>query len=876
MAKITTDLLVSMYGRSHKYNDDNWDIIGGPLMGEKYLKFKRLADEICPDYFKVAENAEFPNGEKLLAQELFAAINGQINGFGNTGSWAWHTAELSKEMEDGKVEEFPSEAFNKGKLRSDIDAINLRDIYNSNYIVNLESYLSGVTDQSRTAQVYKNGSLSGQTWTKKDKGELDVLMGMIDTSDSGFTRALNSVEKYIDVVRRVPYKIAVKATNYEDFNDAISIVTSNGKEYTGDDIKTGLTFSIGEEYTVALKSSDTYMKNSYIIIDGKPVEKDAEGKYTFTVSSDKSINFVFNDKPSVVSNMTSDELQFSAPESIYDVQIPDFSSLALSRKSAMPLYAVSNTRTLPTDGNPQGGIYEIYINENGITCNQTWCIPGKEKASSELSYEDTEAIAINRSGDTFLGLERLQELVKPTGTKGGGDCNYDTIRQFDFSGGTRGHYPAATIETDGYNANEGIEGVDILSGNVFFVSNSVRPSEVTLFDANKLAVLNSQILEDPVKDTEIWETANGKSLEFEIADLAYIRGLNELWIMNSERGVIYRYSVNAGAASGDTYLTYINSISMPIGSGVTVSKADDILHYIVDDTVSDEIVNNNPEALVVNENEGKIYIGAEGFNGGTAPGKLYIFNFYDIKKKEYGDLTPFDVYMTQTEELYQLAKQTINETTDTTSKPQVTNADQLVSMYGRSKTYNSGKWSSYVGSLSGPQYTAFKAKADAAYPNYLDVKTLETPNGDTFDVPHFWATINGQIVGYPNLIGWGGDLAQFAGDYESNQSIIFPSNRFGIEDFVADLDAYNLGNLGTANTGYITSMREYFSAITQKKRCELFTSDNKTILKKYDSAKDNTDMNTLFIYYTGSLFPGSTRVTVSTMMQNYIDNIKKS
>lgn len=876
MVKITTDLLVSMYGRSHKYNDDNWDIIGGPLTGEKYLKFKSLADEICPDYFKVVENAEFPNGEKMLAQELFAAINGQINGFGNTGSWAWHTAELGKEMEDGKSEGFPSDSFNKGKLRSDIDAINLRDNYNSNYIANLKTYLSEVTDQSRTAQIHKNGSLTGQTWTKKDRGELGVLMGMFDTSDSGFTSALNSVEEYIDEVRRIPFNISINATNYEDFNDTVSIRTSNGKEYSGDDIKTGLTFSIGEEYTVTVKPSDTYMKTSYILVDGKPVEKDDDGKYTFTVSSDKSINLVFNDKPSVVSNLTSDELELSAAEVTYDVQIPDFSSLALSRKSAMPLYAVSNTRTLPTDGNPQGGIYEIYITGDSITCKQTWYIPGKEKASSEVSYEDTEAIAISRSGDTFIGFERLQELVKPTGTKEDSDCGYDIIRQFDFSGGTRGHDPAATVETDGYDANEGIEGMDILSGNVFFVSNSVRPAEVTLFDASTLTVLNTQILEDPVKDSEVWQTVGGKALEFEIADLAYIRGLNELWVMNSERGVIYRYNVNTKAASGDTYLSYINPIFTPIGSGVTVSKTDGVMHYTVDETASNEIVNNNPEAIVVNENEGKIYIGAEGFNGGAVPGKLYVYNFYNIKKKEYGDLTPFDVYMTQTEELYKIAQEVINETTDTTSKPQVTNADQLVSMYGRSKTYNSGKWSSYVGSLSGPQYTAFKAKADAAYPNYLDIKTLETPSGDTFDVPHFWATINGQIVGYPNLIGWGGDLAQFAGDYENNHSITFPSNRFGIEDFVADLDAYNLGKLGTANSGYIASMREYFSTITQKKRCELFTSDNKTILKKYDSATDNTDMNTLFIYYTGSIFPGSIRVTVSTMMQNYIDNIKKS
>lgn len=238
-------------------------------------------------------------------------------------------------------------------------------------------------------------------------------------------------------------------------------------------------------------------------------------------------------------------------------------------------------------------------------------------------------------------------------------------------------------------------------------------------------------------------------------------------------------------------------------------------------------------------------------------------------------VSELDTYISQTETLYKLAQEAIRETSAATGTPSIQNADQLVAMYGRSKAYNGTSWDLEVGPLSGPQYTAFKAKADVRYPKYLSVDKLTLNDGYVMDVPHFWAAINGQTVGLPNVIGWGGDLAQFAGDYNANTSIKFPSNRFGMEDLVADLDAYNIGNFGTAKTGYVGALKDYFASITHKTRCQKFCADGKTVWQKYESASDNNDINILALKYVGSFWTyRSTYRVVSNMMQSYLDKWK--
>lgn len=301
-----------------------------------------------------------------------------------------------------------------------------------------------------------------------------------------------------------------------------------------------------------------------------------------------------------------------------------------------------------------------------------------------------------------------------------------------------------------------------------------------------------------------------------------------------------------------------------------VESFDEILAYTSEKYPVLDSMNNRVTALEekLKEKEAEKIANMDTSSGGIYTGPT-------IVPKPRVVVSALETYLSQTQVLYTLAQEAINETASDTGTPKITNPDQLVAMYGRSKAYNNSTWDLEVGPLSGPQYTAFKAKADEKYPKYLSVDRLTLNEGYVMDVPHFWATINGQTVGLPNVIGWGGDLAQFAGDYYANTSITFPSNRFGIEDLVADLDAYNIGNFGTAKTGYVAAMKAYFASITHKARCQKFCADGKTVWQKYEAASDNNDINILAWKYVGSFWSyRSTYRTVSNMMQSYLNKWK--
>lgn len=351
-----------------------------------------------------------------------------------------------------------------------------------------------------------------------------------------------------------------------------------------------------------------------------------DGTFYLPIKQDTVIRAEFSETDFLaISGMTNTKIV--APVSVINVQIDDLSGLAFG-SSKETLYAVSNSTAL-TD-HPQiegakesvGGVYELTLSSGTTITNasnptHTWMIPGKvQNSGGTKSYEDTEAIAWHNN-TIYLGFERLQQIVA-TKTN-----DYDVLGTIDFTG--KGHDYTADY------ANDGIEGLAYLSGTTFFVGNQQNPVEVALYDIDPgvSAVTKSQIMDDAVSQTEKWQDTEGNELPFEIADLCYVQSLNELWVMNSNRAVIYRYDYKPNAEIDEKFLLYKGDIKLPL-SGVTTTYRDGITTYKVNMANANSIAANNPEGLTIEQNMGYIYVGAEGVNGGTKPGKVYVFDVNDV------------------------------------------------------------------------------------------------------------------------------------------------------------------------------------------------------------------------------------------------------
>ena len=192
--------------------------------------------------------------------------------------------------------------------------------------------------------------------------------------------------------------------------------------------------------------------------------------------------------------------------------------------------------------------------------------------------------------------------------------------------------------------------------------------------------------------------------------------------------------------------------------------------------------------------------------------------------------------------------------------------DLIIAQYGRIGKYNDGNWNIIGGTIN----TDLKTALDENFSYFQKIQTIELPNGDKLDAPHFWAVINTIMTGHGDLGGWAGDLIQFATTLKTNPTETFPtstSGGFDKIDWNSDADAYNI--MKTYTNDVLNNIQTYFTdKLTEKYRInEFITNDN--IETRFNNSTDKLLLKILMQQY------GVTNITdAATKMQNYIDENK--
>lgn len=196
------------------------------------------------------------------------------------------------------------------------------------------------------------------------------------------------------------------------------------------------------------------------------------------------------------------------------------------------------------------------------------------------------------------------------------------------------------------------------------------------------------------------------------------------------------------------------------------------------------------------------------------------------------EATDFDVMLGRLETLEQLANSYRSENRVSTS------VDLLMMRYIRSKRYSSTSWTLLAGSPD-DNFKTYVESHDPDVAKLQDIGSLALPNGDVTDFVHMCATINTIISGNGDIGGWIGDTCQLVLDIQSESGdteqltekagLHFRNGgHFGKEDWVGDMDAYNLHSIKSSSEIWAACFARYYDygTPTEKQRVAAFIQKN--------------------------------------------------
>ena len=191
--------------------------------------------------------------------------------------------------------------------------------------------------------------------------------------------------------------------------------------------------------------------------------------------------------------------------------------------------------------------------------------------------------------------------------------------------------------------------------------------------------------------------------------------------------------------------------------------------------------------------------------------------------------TAFDTMLGRLARLEALAVQ--YKKTNSTSQ----SAGQLTVIYVRSGTYSGNLWS-IVGGSTDDGFVSYVAENDPDAAKLRETRTLLLPNGQTTDFPHLFAVLSALYNGYGDLGGWLGDTCQLLKNIQSISGTLdeltaaakrffLGSSYFGLQDWLADADAYCLYGAHKASETWAAVLGRYFTAaLTEQNRSGAFVS----------------------------------------------------
>lgn len=149
--------------------------------------------------------------------------------------------------------------------------------------------------------------------------------------------------------------------------------------------------------------------------------------------------------------------------------------------------------------------------------------------------------------------------------------------------------------------------------------------------------------------------------------------------------------------------------------------------------------------------------------------------------------------------------------------------------------YNTYKGTSWDTIADTPNSTDITTYNNSKY-NFNNIKFILLPNGELLDCPHFFVVLNVGLFNkkYIDLASWAGDLITYAKELENETVTKFPQGTFPLEDYVSDLDAYNISNMdGDTLEGKLAS---YYNGNLYLKRETIFLGNTNLSTKYQNSA----------------------------------------
>lgn len=207
------------------------------------------------------------------------------------------------------------------------------------------------------------------------------------------------------------------------------------------------------------------------------------------------------------------------------------------------------------------------------------------------------------------------------------------------------------------------------------------------------------------------------------------------------------------------------------------------------------------------------------------------------------EATDFDVMLGRLEKLEDLAKEYHK------NYPFRDDVNQLVLSYIRSARYSSKIWNLTAGEAD-DRFINYVAEKSPDTANLRDMYLLTLPNGDITDFPHLFAVINMNTRNIKYLLdlfklgdlgdlgGWMGDTCELAEDIQNEASGLDAltdaakkhfrvDGSFNEQDWVADLDGYNLYKMKSGSETWAACLERYFApTLTEKQRVAKFIRSN--------------------------------------------------
>lgn len=165
--------------------------------------------------------------------------------------------------------------------------------------------------------------------------------------------------------------------------------------------------------------------------------------------------------------------------------------------------------------------------------------------------------------------------------------------------------------------------------------------------------------------------------------------------------------------------------------------------------------------------------------------------------------------------------------------------DQLVLSYIRSVSYSGTKWDIFTGTADSA-FISYVAQNSPDTAKLRSTGSLLLPNGDSTDFIHMFAVmnINDHSPGSGDMGGWIGDTYQLMTSITSEtgteaelteiaKAKFRSGGLFGKEDWIADLDGYNLFKAKQVGETWASCFARYFTpALTEKQRVSRFIRSN--------------------------------------------------